>query len=110
MKSGGEVVILGGGVIGLPTAYFRARGDVRVRLLDRGPVGREASWAGAGILPPSHWPSARHPFDRLRALSGRLFPELSDELRRRTGIDNGFVRCGGLAFLSQLGAAADQEW
>ncbi len=110
MKTGGDVVILGGGVIGLTAAYFLAREGVRVRLLERGGVGREASWAGAGILPPSHWPTAHHPFDRLRALSGRLFPELSSELRERSGIDNGFARCGGLEFTRQVGEAGEQEW
>lgn len=109
MKSG-EVVILGGGVIGLTTAYFLAREGVRVRLLDRGTVGREASWAGAGILPPSDWSAAREPIDRLRALSGRLFPDLSAELREATGIDNGFMRCGALEFTSQVGEAAADEW
>src|SRR5437868_6218752 len=101
MRTGDEVVILGGGVIGLTAAYCLAREGVRVRLLDRGPTGREASWAGAGILPPSDWSRARAPIDRLRALSARLFPDLSAELRERTGVDNGFVRCGGLEFLDQ---------
>jgi glycine oxidase len=110
MKSGGNVVIVGGGVIGLTAAYFLAKEGVCVHLLDRGPLGKEASWAGAGILPPSHWPTARHPFDRLRALSGRLFPELSQELRERSGIDNGFIRCGGLEFLTSHGQADQQEW
>jgi glycine oxidase len=110
MRTGGEVVILGGGVIGLTAAYFLAREGVPVRVLDRGPVGREASWAGAGILPPSHWPAAHHPFDRLRALSGQLFPDLSEELRAVGGIDNGFVRCGGLEFTSHHGDADEQEW
>jgi glycine oxidase len=110
MTTGGDVVIVGGGVIGLTTAYFLARDGVRVRLLDRGPIGREASWAGAGILPPSDWATAGEPIDRLRALSGRLFPDLSAELRERTGIDNGFVRCGGMEFASQIGDAAAHEW
>lgn len=106
----GEVVILGGGVIGLTTAYFLAREGVRVRLVERGAIGREASWAGAGILPPSDWATAREPLDRLRALSGRLFPDLSAELREQTGIDNGFVRSGGLEFTSAIGDAAHDEW
>jgi glycine oxidase len=110
MTRSADVVILGGGVIGLTAAYYLAREGVRVRLLDQGQVGQEASWAGAGILPPSHPHSARHPFDRLRALSGQLFPALSAELREQTGIDNGYVRCGGLEFLSQSGGAAEQEW
>jgi glycine oxidase len=110
MRTGGEVVIVGGGVIGLTTAYFLARDGVRVHLLDRGSLGREASWAGAGILPPSDWRTARRPIDRLRALSGRLFPELSAELRDRSGIDNGFIPCGGLEFLAEQSEAGDDEW
>jgi glycine oxidase len=110
MRSRGEVVILGGGVIGLTTAYFLAREGVRVHVLDRGPVGREASWAGAGILPPSDPATARDPCDRLRALSGRLFPDLSAELRERSGIDNEYVQCGGLEFISHHGEAAGHEW
>jgi glycine oxidase len=110
MNKGGEVVILGGGVIGMTTAYFLARDGVRVRVLDRGQVGREASWAGAGILPPSDCTTASDPCDRLRALSVRLFPDLSSELRERTGIDNGYARCGGLAFLNESDDVAAHEW
>ena len=77
---------------------------------EQGKVGMESSWAGAGILPPSDLAHAQHPFDRLRALSGQLFPELSAELKERTGIDNGFARCGGLEFLGQAGDADTQEW
>ena len=70
----------------------------------------ESSWAGAGILPPSSWEHARHPFDRLRALSGRLFPDLSAELRERTGIDNGYCRSGGLEFADAEGTPSVEEW
>ena len=85
MTSGSDVVILGGGVIGLTTAYYLAKEGARVTILERGDPGKEASWAGAGILPPSDPDHARTPFDRLRGLSGRLFPGLSDELRDATG-------------------------
>ncbi len=84
MKHSGDLIILGGGVIGLTTAYFLAREGVRVILCERGRVGMESSWAGAGILPPSDLACAVHPFDRLRAISGDLFPDLSAELKERT--------------------------
>jgi glycine oxidase len=105
-----DVLILGGGVIGLTTAYFLAREGVRVTLLDKGDFGQEASWAGAGILPPGNPAHARSPVDQLRAHSSALFPTLSYELRERTGIDNGYLRCGGLEFISQEGEAAAEEW
>ena len=44
-----DVVIVGGGVIGLTTAYFLTRAGLRVSVLDQGPFGQESSWAGAGI-------------------------------------------------------------
>src|SRR5262249_10802660 len=52
----------------------------------------------------------RTPIEKLRAHSCRLFPALSAELRERTGIDNGYVCCGGLEFLAPLGESAAEEW
>src|SRR5438445_4817128 len=91
-----DVLIIGGGVIGLTTAYFLAREGVRVEVLDRSDFGQEASWAGAGILPPGNPQQTGTPLQQLRAHSAALFPSLSAELRDRTGIDNGYLRCGGL--------------
>ena len=56
MADHADVLILGGGVIGLTTAYFLAREGVRVAVIDKGDFGREASWAGAGIIPPAGEP------------------------------------------------------
>jgi glycine oxidase len=99
MPERADVIILGGGVIGLTTAYFLAsRHGARVTLVDRGPLGREASWAGAGIIPPGQPGKATAPFDRLRATSAGLMAELSGELSEATGIDNGYRVCGGVAF------------
>src|SRR5712691_5543788 len=94
-----DLLILGGGVIGLTTAYFLAREGASVAVVDKGDFGQESSWAGAGILPPGDLAQARTPFDQLRAHSAALFPALSAELRERTGIDNGYLRSGGLEFL-----------
>ncbi len=91
-----DVLILGGGVIGLTTAYFLAKEGVPVAVVDKGDFGQESSWAGAGIISPGNPKRAKSPLGQLRAKSSSLFPELSAELRERTGIDNGYVRCGGL--------------
>jgi glycine oxidase len=110
MEQRTDILILGGGVIGLTTAYFLAREGVRVEVIDRGDFGQEASWAGAGILPPGDPAHARTPFDQLRSHSAALFPTLSDELRERTGIDNGHLRWGGLEFVGESEGTAEQEW
>jgi len=93
-----DVLIIGGGVIGMTAAYFLARDGVQVEVVDKGDFGQEASWAGAGILPPGNPARARTPIDQLRAHSTAMFPVLSLELRERTGIDNGYLHCGGVAF------------
>lgn len=113
MSSPPDVLVIGGGVIGLTTAYFLARAGARVQVVDQGDFGKEASWAGAGILPPGLPFGLRlnvHPYDQLRALSAELFPKLSEELRERTGLDNGYLRCGGLEFNGPDAEAAAQEW
>lgn len=96
MRTHPDVLVIGGGVIGLTTAYFLARDGASVTVLDRSAPGSEASWAGAGIIPPGNPERAATPYDRLRAVSSRAFADLSAELRERTGIDNGYRVCGGI--------------
>ena len=51
-----DVLVLGGGVIGLTSAYFLTRAGASVAILDKGDLGQESSWAGAGILSPAPTP------------------------------------------------------
>src|SRR5436190_20334328 len=88
MAEHADTLIIGGGVIGLTTAYFLAGEGVRVTLVDQGDFGQQASWAGAGIIPPGNPGRARTPFDLLRARSSCMYPDLSRALREATGIDN----------------------
>jgi glycine oxidase len=105
-----DVLVIGGGVIGLTTAYFLAREGVRVQVTDKDELGREASWAGAGIIPPGNPAAASTPYECLRAHSTALMSSLSAELRERTGVDNGYLRCGGLEFLEEEDKTALHEW
>ncbi|MGE3803538.1 MAG: glycine oxidase ThiO [Gemmataceae bacterium] len=110
MSPQADVLIVGGGVVGLTCACFRAREGLRVEVVERGEPGQESSWAGAGILPPASLAHARRPYDRLRALSADLYPSLSCELRERTGVDNGYLRCGGLEFVPASAPGYEEEW
>lgn len=94
-----DVAVIGGGIIGLTTAYRLAGEGVAVELVDRGDLGREASWAGAGIIPPGNPDRASTPADKLRAIGSARFPEFAAELLDRTGIDTGYRRCGGVEYL-----------
>jgi len=91
-----DVVLVGGGVIGLTIAEELATHGRSVLILDQGTPGRESSWAGAGMLPPGQLRTARSPEAKLRALSAEHWEATSLRLKAETGIDNGFLRCGSL--------------
>ncbi|QDU64180.1 Hydrogen cyanide synthase subunit HcnC precursor [Planctomycetes bacterium Pan216] len=91
-----DVVCVGGGVIGLITAYELSRQSLSVAVLDKGRIGTEASWAGAGIISPARRDRATSPFALLRAVSYDRFPSLARELAEETGIDTGFHQTGGI--------------
>lgn len=105
-----DVLIIGGGVIGLTTAYTLACDGAKVALLDRQDFGRESSWAGAGIISPGNPERAATPYDRLRAISSVAYPALAAELRVRTGIDPGYRCTGGLEFDDADAPADPDEW
>ena len=91
-----DVLILGGGVIGLTTAYFLSQEGIRVTILDRGQPAQESSWAGAGIISPAPaFEKARHPYEQLASLSVRLHGEMSQHLHASTGVSNEWVQSGG---------------
>lgn len=113
-----DVLIIGGGVIGLSLAWDLAQHGQSVQVIDRGEPGKEASWAGAGILPPASWKTALHPYDQLRALSSELHPQWAAALLLQTGIDTGYRLCGGIylartpgetaSLIAWAGAAAEE--
>ena len=100
-----DVLILGGGIIGLSCAVELADAGLRVEIVERGAFGREASWAGAGIVPPGNFDGAATPIDKLRAYGAARFPAFSKRLRDETGIDNEFTVCGGIEYLTPDEAA-----
>jgi len=114
-----DVAIVGGGVIGLSIACALAREGLSCTVLDRRELGREASWAGAGLVPPiAERPSANPPLNpamALRSWSARLYPDWTAALRDETGIDTGYRRTGGVdvawtALEDQSLRAAAGQW
>lgn len=91
-----DVVVVGGGVIGLSTAFELAGQGLSVRVLDQGQPGHESSWAGAGMLMPGNPEWAITPEARLRAASHVLWPEWARQLHELTGIDPGYFTCGAV--------------
>jgi glycine oxidase len=102
-----DCLILGAGVIGLSLAYELAGQGATVRVIERGEAGREASWAGAGILPPGNIAEPKSADERLVRLCHDLHPHWAAQLREETGIDNGYRRTGGV-YLARSAADASQ--
>jgi glycine/D-amino acid oxidase-like deaminating enzyme len=52
--SGRSVVVIGGGVIGVSSAYYLARDGWEVTLLEKGDICAGSSYGNAGLVVPSH--------------------------------------------------------
>jgi len=91
-----RIAIIGGGIIGSLTAlHLKERGAEPV-IIERGRLGGEASWAGAGILCPIQpwlYPDA---FTHLVDASLALYPDLQEQLLAESGISIEWRRCGML--------------
>jgi glycine oxidase len=83
---GGDVAVVGAGLIGLAVAFELAERGATVRVYDRDEPARAASWAGAGMLSPYSEPIDESLLD-LCEQSLRAYPEFVERVRRASGID-----------------------
>jgi glycine oxidase len=97
MHSQADVLIVGGGVIGLAVGWRAAQRGLRVEVLERGEPGAETSAVAAGMIAPVAEADAREPALLPLALaSARAYPAFVAELEERSGLDAGYLECGTL--------------
>lgn len=91
-----DVLIVGGGVIGMLTARELDQEGVQVEVIERQHTGRESTWAGGGILSPLHPWRYPDPVNDLARWSQPGYPQLASDLHQATGINPEWIQNGML--------------
>ncbi|MFD3479417.1 glycine oxidase ThiO [Streptomyces sp. NPDC058695] len=98
-SEGSDVLVVGGGIIGLVTAWRAAQRGLRTSVVDPEPGGGAAQVA-AGMLAAVtelHYGEAEQTLLGLNVESARRYPAFAAELSEATGLDLGYRACGTLA-------------
>ena len=102
-----DVVVVGGGVIGLAAAWTLASRGMTVAVVDPEP-GRGASWAAAGMLAPvSEVQNGEEPLLALALAGARRWPAFAAELAAAVGRGVGYRTTGTLVVASD---DDDRSW
>lgn len=100
-----NIVVVGGGLLGMLTAYELADAGCQVTLLERGRIGQESSWAGGGILSPLYPWRYLEPVTRLSRWSQERYLDFCEQLADESGVDPEWTRSGML----MVGIAPDER-
>lgn len=103
-----DVVIIGGGVIGLSLAWRLRKSSATVLVIEKGEPAREATYAAGGMLAdcdPSIPPGLR----ALAEASARMYPEFAKELQAEAFQSPDLREQGTIAFLAHEEASGCRE-
>ncbi|MEV5361511.1 glycine oxidase ThiO [Streptomyces cellulosae] len=92
-----DVLVVGGGIIGLVTAWRAAQAGLATTVVDPGPGGGAARVAAGMLAAVTELHHGEQTLLGLNLASARRYPDFAAELSDRTGQDLGYRRCGTLA-------------
>jgi glycine oxidase len=101
-----DILVVGGGIIGMLTARELAMAGARVTLVERQECGRESSWAGGGIVSPLYPWRYSEAVTALASWGQRHYAGLAETLTQESGIDPEWIRSGLLMLDVQEGGEA----
>ena len=124
-RSAYDLVVVGGGIVGLSCAWRGAQSGAEVLCVERDEIGAGASGVAAGMLAPvTEADFGEEELLRLNLESRELWPGFAAELEERTGMPTGFADAGALVVAVdrddaeelrrlhefQRGLGLDSEW
>lgn len=92
-----DVLVIGGGIIGLVTAWRAAQRGLRTAVVDPEPGGGAARVAAGMLAAVTELHYGEQTLLGLNLASARRYPDFAAELTDLTGQDLGYRRCGTLA-------------
>lgn len=95
--NGSDVLVVGGGIIGLVTAWRAAQRGLAVVLVDPEPGGGAAQVAAGMLAAVTELHYGEQTLLALNVESARRYPAFAAELSETTGLDTGYRACGTLA-------------
>lgn len=105
-----KAIVVGGGVIGLTTAYYLHNAGFQVHIFDQSEMGTEASWAGGGILSPLAPWDYPDVINDLVQESLKEYPIFIEEISHKTGMDVEYLDSGMLVIANACETSAAKKW
>jgi glycine/D-amino acid oxidase-like deaminating enzyme len=96
-----EITIIGGGVVGLATAFGLLRAGRRVRVLDGDDGDLRASQGNFGLVWLQGKGAGFAPYARLSRESVSLWPDFAASVREASGVDLALDQSGGYEFFTE---------
>ncbi|WP_076414559.1 FAD-binding oxidoreductase [Shewanella sp. UCD-KL12] len=106
IKSNKDVAIIGGGIIGICTAYYLHQAGKKVVLIEKDEIGKACSFGNAGYITPSHFIPLAAPGMIQKGLKWMLNPKSPFFVRPSLDLD--FIKWL-LAFAKKCTAAHSQQ-
>ncbi len=107
-----DAVIIGGGVIGCSIAWRLGQAGMRVAVVERGEVGREASHAAGGMLVPLAEADEADDFFHFAVAGRAMYTDFARELQEASGVDIEYRTDGTLhlALTEEDEEELDRRW
>ncbi|MET8954928.1 glycine oxidase ThiO [Streptomyces sp. NPDC004533] len=102
-----DVLVVGGGIIGLVTAWRAAQRGLATTVVDPAPGGGAAQVAAGMLAAVTELHYGEQTLLALNLESARRYPDFAAELTEATGLDLGYRRCGTLAVALDADDRAD---